>query len=137
MKVRKKKRVEAIIEKIREMCESDFRIVAVYIFGSFVTKNRTSRDIDIAILLKEKHVEDFPILSFIAIMEKKLSFPVDVIILNKAEELLKYEIRKNGRLIFERDPYERKRFEIISRKNLEDFLFLHKRYINRVLYRNG
>ena len=47
---------------------------------------------------------------------------------------LQHEVRRTGRPIFERDPVERKRFEIIGRKRYEDFLHLHRRLTRKALY---
>ena len=72
-------------------------------------------------------------------VEKALGSPVDVVVLNRAGEILKYEVRRSGKLIFERSPDMRKKVEIQGRKSYEDFLNLHKRYVRKVLYggKNG
>jgi hypothetical protein len=44
------------------------------------------------------------------------------------------EVRRSGRLVFDRMPVFRKKFEIQGRKSYEDFLYLHNRYVNAVLY---
>ena len=72
-------------------------------------------------------------------LEKAIGCRVDLVVLNRVGELLKYEVCRAGILIFERSPECRKRFEIRGRKSYEDFRYLHKRYVNRVLYgeKNG
>jgi len=67
-------------------------------------------------------------------LEKVYGSRVDVIILNHAGEMLKYEVRRSGRMVFERDSVKRKKFEISGRKRYEDFLYLHQRYAGVVLY---
>lgn len=57
-----------------------------------------------------------------------------MVILNTAHELLKYKVRCTGKLIFDRSPQFRKNFDIRSRKAYEDFLYLHKFYVSKVLY---
>ena len=47
---------------------------------------------------------------------------------------MKYEVRHKGVLLYERSSEYRKQFEIKSRKFYEDFLYLHKKYIDKVLY---
>lgn len=110
-------------------------IIAAYLFGSVARGClKPASDIDVAVLLEETGSNDFPLAGFMAKLEKILIRPVDVVVLNRADELLKYEIRRHGRLIFERDPILRKRFEIQGRKQFEDFMYLHRRYTQKVLY---
>jgi hypothetical protein len=67
-------------------------------------------------------------------LEKQMGCNADVAVLNKADEVLKYEVRRQGKLVFERSEEYRKQFEVKSRKFYEDFLYLHKRYVKSVLY---
>ena len=91
-------------------------------------------DIDIAILVDKGQLASFSVPAFISLLEKTLRYRVDLVVLNRAGEVLKYEVRRTGKLIFERSPEIRKRFEVSSRKYYEDFLFLHTRYASNVLY---
>ena len=120
---------------ISTICSKHRAVLAAYLFGSVVkeTQGKPS-DIDIAVLLDDTHLQSFPILSFISSLEKSMECRVDVVILNRAGEVLKYEVRRSGKPVFERSPEARKRFEIYGRKTYEDFLYLHKRYVNKVLY---
>ncbi|MBW2615838.1 MAG: nucleotidyltransferase domain-containing protein [Deltaproteobacteria bacterium] len=131
---------------ISTICSKHKAVLAAYLFGSVVkeTQGKPS-DIDIAVLLDDTHSQSFPILSFISSLEKSMGCRVDVVVLNRAGEVLKYEVRRSGKPVFERSPEARKRFEIYGRKTYEDFLFygrktyedflyLHKRYVNKVLY---
>ena len=67
-------------------------------------------------------------------LEKQMGCKADVVILNKADEVLKYEVRRQGELIYERSEKYRKHFEVKGRKSYEDFLYLHNIYVNTVLY---
>jgi predicted nucleotidyltransferase len=109
-------------------------VIAGYIFGS-VAKGCAGpeSDVDVAVLLDDELI--FPQLEVMSFLEKKLGRCVELVILNRATELLKHEIRKTGLLIFDRDSVRRKQFEIRSRKYFEDFLYLHNRYVNKVLYK--
>ncbi|MFH1243872.1 MAG: nucleotidyltransferase domain-containing protein [Pseudomonadota bacterium] len=128
------------MQTVYSICSEHRAVLAVYIFGSFSKgTGRRPNDIDLAVLLDDECSNSFSILSLISSLEKALGCPVDVVVLNRAGELLKYEIRRSGKLVFERSPEARKRFEMRGRKTYEDFLYLHKRYVNRVLYgaKNG
>ena len=121
--------------QVNLLCRAQTTILAAYIFGSVSRKTQQKpKDIDIAILLDSDGLSSFSLPSFISKVEKKLQFPVDVVVLNRAGEVLKYEIRRTGNLVFERSPGMGKNFEVSSRKSYEDFLFFHKRYVNKVLY---
>ena len=127
--------LQAIKNKIVKICEAETAVVAAFLFGSYAkgTEKRKS-DIDIALLLDNSKIHTFSQLYFNTLLEKRLGCRVDLINLNNAGELLKYEIRRNGLLVFERSSKERKQFEVRSRKYFEDFLFLHKKYVSKVLY---
>jgi len=125
-------------ETIREQCLSEKAIVAAYIFGSYASgKMSSGSDIDVGILVEPDHEDDFPLLDFAVVLERLCGYTVDLVLLNRAGELLKFHVRCYGKLIFERDSRVRKRFEVIGRKLYEDFLYLHSRYVSSVLYKNA
>ncbi len=129
---------DKLIEKISDVCRQEEAIVAVYLFGSFASeKMRPGSDIDIGLLLEPGKEDAFLLLELAASLERACDCPVDLVLLNHAGEVLKYRVRRNGYLIFERDPGMRKQFEVLGRKLFEDFLYLHKRYIRSVLYKNS
>ena len=134
-------RTEKLIEaNIVAICKNEPSIVAAFLFGSYARgKEKPSSDIDVALLLSEKKTVEFSTLQFAANMEKKLGNRVDVVILNSAGEVLKFQVRRDGKLIFERSSKQRKQFEVKSRKRYEDFLYLHRDYAKKVLYggKNG
>lgn len=124
-----------MLEQLIDLCKKESAVLAAYLFGSAAEgRDRESSDLDIAILLEKDAADSFALLPFISALERACLCPVDVVVLNRAGEVLKYQVRKYGRLIFERDPQERARFEVRSRKFFEDFLYLHRRYAKTVLY---
>lgn len=123
-----------LIEKIRQCCSREQAILAAYIFGSGAAgRMRATSDVDVAVWVAPEHEDDFPFLAFAADLDRECRRTVDLVLLNRAGELLKYQVRRHGRLIFERDPRRRRQFEVSSRKRFEDFLYLHKRYMRKVL----
>lgn len=130
---------EDIEHVVSSICARHKAIIASYIFGSVAKGKEEPGDIDIAVLLERTHLQSFSIPSLISEFEKAVGRPVDVVVLNRAGEILKYEVRRSGKLIFERSPEMRKKVEIQGRKTYEDFLHLHKRYVRKVLYggKNG
>jgi hypothetical protein len=126
------KQIENIISS---HCFSHPAVMAAYIFGSAANnKAGENSDVDVAVLLDYSKSGSFSLLSFIAELEKAIGCPVDGVILNHSEDKLKFEVRRSGRLVFDRMPVFRKKFEIMGRKSYEDFLYLHNRYVNAVLY---
>ena len=124
-----------IKKKVASICEAEPAIAAAYLFGSYAQgKENQSSDLDVALLLNEPKIASFSTLDFITVLEKQLGCNADVVILNKADEVLKFEVRRKGVLIFERSGKYRTQFEVRSRKSYEDFLYLHKKYVKTVLY---
>ena len=127
---------EELTEAVRSQTFSYPAILAVYLFGSHSTgKAKPESDLDLAILLQPDQEDDFPVLELAVSLEKALGRRVDLVILNRAGELLKYQVRRNGCLLYERDPRLRKQFEVRGRKSFEDFLYLHRLYLSRTFHR--
>jgi len=115
---------------IRRECTRYQEILSAYVFGSHAKGEAGSQsDLDIALLL-EKHTEQkFDYLGFKVELERALDKDVDLVILNTAGEPIKHQVRRDGAIVFDRDPEKRKHFEIMSRKYYQDFLHLHKIYM--------
>jgi len=126
---------KAMIGRFREVCLKNDSILAAYLFGSAVKgKLKSTSDVDVAVLVEESLLDDFDLLSFMAELETICGRHVDAVLLNRADEVLKYQVRRKGCLIYERDATKRKRFEILSRKRFEDFLYLHRKHTQKALY---
>ncbi len=127
--------IDIFSQVVASCCRVHSEIIAAYIFGSVACRpDKRPKDLDIALLIAHDRQLDFPLFEFISQMEKRIDLPVDVVVLNRAGEVLKYEVRRTGKLVFERDGDDRKRFEILGRKTYEDFLHMHRRYADKVLY---
>ena len=124
--------------EIIKRCLRENTIVAIYLFGSAaMNRMKPSSDFDVALLLENGSESTFPLLQFSTDLEKISGRRIDLVILNRSGELLQYQVRRFGKLIFERDKLKRKKFEISGRKRYEDFIHLHNRYIKTVLYGAG
>ncbi|MBU1570361.1 MAG: nucleotidyltransferase domain-containing protein [Proteobacteria bacterium] len=129
------KNPDQLINKIIKRCKNEDDIVAAYLFGSVaMNRMKSSSDLDVALLLESGSESTFQLLQFGTDLEKISGRRVDLVILTRSGELLKYQIRCFGKLIFERDENKRKKFEISGRKRYEDFIHLHNRYVKSVLY---
>ena len=101
-------------------------IIFAYIFGSLVTGTyRNDSDIDLAIFINEN-------ISFDEYMEIKMKLTevckkeIDLIILNSATTLLKFEIYKNHILLFTRDKNKESGFKVRTLFEYNDM----KRYLD-------
>lgn len=127
--------LQEISDNIVALFSRDEAIIAAYIFGSHGKGSPwPGSDLDIAVLVKATSLPSFSLLSLSVSLHRVFDREVDVVLLNRAGELLKREVRRTSILVFERDAEARKRFEIMGRKSYEDFLHLHRRYARRVLY---
>ena len=127
-------KTEKIKKAVTEYCQQHSDVITVYLFGSRAKgSNDVKSDLDLAILLKN-NTSSFDLLDFIGVMEEQLSLPVDAVILNRAGEVLKYQVRKHHIVLFSRDEVFRKSFELRSRRCFEDFRHIHKRYTEKVLF---
>lgn len=100
-------------------------IVCVYLYGSVARgESRRDSDIDIAVLYVE---EPPPTLDGLGLdlgsaLEQYMGQPVDVVVLNRAPVDLIHRVFRDGRLICDRDPSARIRFEVQARNAYFDLL---------------
>ncbi len=101
-------------------------ITFAYLFGSVATnKTNTLSDIDLAIYLDPDYRQRKKGYGYqselITELSSLLSTPVDVVILNRASTIQKYQVIKNGVLIFSRCNKARREFH---EKTIRDYLDL-------------
>jgi hypothetical protein len=126
---------DGVAQTVADVCSGFPEIRAAFVFGSTATdKRKPDSDIDVAVLVSPEHGETFSQIPVISELEDELKRPVDVVVLNRCGEIVKFHVRRDGRLVLDRDPAFRKSFEIRGRKMWEDWLYLHKRYVDVVLY---
>lgn len=101
-------------------------VLCVYLFGS-VARGREYKhsDVDIAVLLdegvnKEKYFERK--MSFIDGISRCLDKNADIIILNEADDFLKFQVLKNGIRMYERKDRREHNFETKALLEYFDFL---------------
>ena len=120
-------------KEIISVCKNRREIIAAYVFGSRAKgKGKKTSDVDIAFLLDDRDASNFPYLEFKVTFESILDKNVDLIILNHTGEILKHQVRKYGKIIYESNPKTRKQWEVLSRKLYQDFLYLHHIYMKKL-----
>lgn len=131
-----------LVASLRSLGRAHRPISALYLFGSQATgKNGPLSDIDVAVLLDERKVSPKRFFRFrldlIAATTRVCQQPdVDVVILNEATPVLKYEVVRAGRLVYERDRSLRIEFEaraIQHYLDLEPFYRVSRSYLKRQL----
>lgn len=132
---------------LRSLGQAHRPIRALYLFGSQATgKTGPLSDIDVAVLLDEKAVRPERFFRFrlelIAAAARGCRRPdVEVVILNEATPVLKYEVVRAGRLVYERDRSLRIEFEARAVQHyldLEPFYRIGRFYLKRqMLSRHG
>ena len=115
-----------IIQNCKNILEKYENIIFAYIFGSYVQgKVRADSDLDIAIYLRNKmDVNEY--LEIKMRLSEACKREVDLIILNDATPLLKYQIYKNNILLFTRDKSIETRYKVKTLFEYSDM----KRYLD-------
>ncbi len=122
---------ENIKEKISGLLKKREEIIFSYIHGSFLETD--FRDIDIAVYL----IEDKKPLKYELRLERELEdaagFPIDLRILNHAPLTFRFNIIKNGTLLFSKNEITRCNFESLTMTEYHDFNYFMKGYRSEVL----
>ena len=118
------------LDKLGILLKNEERILVAYLFGSYARKIQTSQsDVDIAVLLSsvpENILEYYLYLT--NRLAKVLESDVDLIILNAASPLLKYQVIKYGKLLYSRKEEARVTFEARAQSEYLDFSRAIARY---------
>ncbi len=122
--------VDDVISKVRSFVKKQDSVIAAYLFGSLArgTDNPMS-DIDIALLLTETEnviprIKEFTVTLANIIDTSNL----DLISLKHADLALKYNVIREGILIYESDPVERIAFERRTTTEYLDMLPVWREY---------
>lgn len=124
--------------KIDERIFKKFNVKLAYLFGSYAkSSSAPESDIDIAVLFKEQPSDPLALkeTTFLSLELAKF-FPqkVDVISLNNASLLLKYEVVSSGRILYCESETDRINFEVSVTKEYIDEAPIRDIY-NQALYK--
>ena len=129
------------VNQISEFFSGELDIIAVYLFGSEAKGKATEKsDLDFAVLLEEgfDYEANFDYkLKLTGRLEDLTGRSVDLVFLDHADQVLQHQIRKYGRIIFERDRGRRIAAEVLSRKRYFDFLPMHEKYMEGLALKSG
>jgi len=124
-----------IINKIKNALLKEEKIIFAYIYGS-ILEGEIFNDIDIAVYLNEKFVEEIDIIDFEISLGLKIgkivNSNIDIKILNSAPISFKYQV-SCGILLFSHDELKRENFLCQTWSEYFDFLPVAKLYLKEVL----
>lgn len=111
---------------VRSALASEKSIELAYLFGSEARgKSRAGSDVDIAILLNTDFFAEGRLELRLKIAEKLNKLfgrEIDVVILNTAGSLLKFQVVRDGKPLFERKKGAAKKFKLNAIKEYFDYL---------------
>lgn len=127
MKQRDLNEVISILNENINFLKEQFDIKLIYIFGSYAKgKNNKNSDLDIAVLLGTYQTYDKInlISEFVGIFKRD---DIDVVVLNEANSLLKFQVIKYGKVAYMVSEYEKVIFEARTLDEYMDMEFFRKR----------
>ncbi len=132
------KKIKRALPQIKRVFSQEKALVAVYLYGSYVTdRAHEGSDVDIALLLKPQ--TKMPLEKLLELMEKMEEVtslhPVDLRILNEMSLSMQGEILIRGALLYSKNEKNRVDFEIKTLKLYFDYLPYLKRMREEFLKR--
>ena len=106
-------------------------VAAVYLFGSTARGTAgADSDVDVAVLLAKTPPATFDQQPYglEGLLERALGRTVDLVVLNRAPVDLRSRVLRDGRLLVDRDPSTRIRFEVQTRNEAFDLDPILRRY---------
>lgn len=122
----------AIEARLRAFFEDEPKgAVAAYLFGSVARDDaRPGSDVDVGVLFGEDPPETLDAPQFVleSRLEQLLGLPVQVVALNRAPADLVHRVLLDGRIVLDRDPPARIRFEVRRRNEYFDLAPIRRLY---------
>jgi len=123
---------EEVEQVLRDYFSADSRgALAVYLFGSVARgEGRADSDVDVGVLFETTPPSSLqaPQFRMEGELERLLHREVQVIALNRASPDLVHRVLRDGRLLLDRDPAARIRFEVGSRNEYFDMAPVRQLY---------
>lgn len=112
-----------LASRIQHLLAQESWISATYLFGSQAAERQTpASDIDIALLYAPGHVPDLR--STLALRDQLAAHlgcdRVDLVVLNRANPILKYQVFRHGKCLTSQNPRHQRRFLVRSMTEYAD-----------------
>lgn len=116
---------QKIKQQLKEVLKKDENTLFAFLFGSLVRGDDIeSSDIDVGIYLKDDSRDLFEEkLRLTNLLSKELTKTVDVVILNEASILLKFEMYTDSELIVDKDSNKRVGFLLKAFNKFQDYKY--------------
>lgn len=108
-------------------------VIATYMFGSILREKKHPKDIDVAFLVSDQNTVNSleKSIEYSTELSQKIHYDdFDVVILNNAPVIFKYDVISKGRLIYSSDDFKRIEFETISYRQYFHFRNCLEQYDN-------
>lgn len=120
-----------VIEKLCPLFAKQDEVLLAYLFGSYARgEERTSSDVDLAVLLKQKVRGDALLEAYrrlyLAIREALSTERFDLVLLNHASFSLQFAVVSQGKLIYARSEDVLNAFEINVIRKYQDAAYLRR-----------
>lgn len=129
-----------LFNKIALYFENRHEVVAVYLFGSYVSGHEKKQsDIDLGVLLEQRMLSSKRDLetAYIIGLGKLLRKDFHIVIMNDAGEGILAQIFKRGRCVFLQNPESLSRFKTVSYSLIADFGYhrslMERAFVSRIL----
>jgi hypothetical protein len=125
--------IEDLIPQAVAYLQSRGDINFAYLFGSLgIGKHFPLSDVDIAVYLKEpSDVQEKKMEILGALIDILQTDEIDLVILNSASLPLRMRILENKKVVVDREPFLRHRYESLTMREYFDFPILEKQILNR------
>jgi predicted nucleotidyltransferase len=125
--------IEARLATLGHALESHPRIVFAYLFGGAAKGRLTPlSDIDVAVFLAEDSDMEEGRLEAIELTTRHLATDsVDLVLLNSAPSALLARLLPERRVICDREPFRRHRYESLEMRKAADFRIFERRLLER------
>ncbi|UZQ83720.1 type VII toxin-antitoxin system MntA family adenylyltransferase antitoxin [Thermoanaerobacter sp. RKWS2] len=121
------KEVEEIFKRNLQYLKGKYDIKLIYVFGSYSKgTNAKNSDLDIAVLLGNGYdpMDKLALIGDLVSIFKRDD--IDLVILNSANPVLKHQVIKHGKLIFEENEDVKVEFEVKTLREYMDMEYFRK-----------
>ena len=125
--------IEDLIPKALTYLQSMPDILFAYFFGSFGKgKHFPLSDVDIAVYLKERSdIQEKKMEILGTLIDVLQTDEIDLVVLNSAPLPLRMRILENKKVVVDREPFLRHRYESLTMREYFDFSILEGQILNR------
>jgi predicted nucleotidyltransferase len=131
------KNILELLPKAADYLESHPKVLIAYLFGGLAKRSpQPLSDVDIAVYLAEScSFSDIKLDILGNLIEILHTDEIDLVVLNTADLPLQMNVLKTKKVVVDKDPFVRHKFESLTMRKFFDFsiiesAILHRRYIN-------